>query len=150
MTALSDIAIRRLCNPSSYIRVPLITPYNPENLQPCSYDLCVDSDVSLEPLEFRLLSTVEEVCLPADLQGQIYGRSSIGRLGVFVHISAGFVDAGFRGNLTLECFNASTKPWFCLRGVRVAQISFYKLDQPAAHPYKGRYQDQVGVTPSRL
>jgi len=151
MTALSDTSIAFWCNPApDRYELPLVEPYDPTHLQPCSYDLSVDADLDLDPLEFKLLSTIEKVNIPYHIQGQIYGRSSIGRLGVFIHISAGFIDAGFRGNLTLECFNASKEPFYVPYGTRVAQIGFYLLDQPARSPYRGRYQNQKGVTPSKL
>lgn len=152
MTCLSDRSIRALCfpNPFKHVQSPLlIEPYYPENVQPCSYDLTLEGNIVLPPLKFVLLSTREKVNLPANLQGQIYGRSSIGRVGVFVHISAGFVDAGFSGTLTLECFNASEKTWRASHGDRIAQIAFYYLDHGADVPYHGRYQFQEGVTPSR-
>ena len=145
MSCLADSQIAAMCDSST-----LIQPYSQEHLQPCSYDLSADKDFYLDPHEFKLLSTLEWVNLSNDLQGQIYGRSSIGRLGIFIHISAGFVDAGFRGNLTLECFNASKQLWHCKRGDRIAQIAFYKLGVPASFPYSGRYQNQQGVTESRL
>lgn len=129
--------------------LPLVDPFNEEQLQPCSYDLLLDADVKLDPLCFERLSTIETIKIPYSLQGQIHGRSSLARLGVFIHISAGFVDSGFDGTLTLECFNASNYTWRGLRGMKVAQIAFYRLDFPTKKPYQGRYQNQVGATPNR-
>lgn len=153
MSVLSNNSIMARCihNPFVPVQPPrLVTPFHPENVQPCSYDLCVDGNFYLEPMQFKLLSTIERVNLPDNIQGQVYGRSSIGRRGVFIHISAGFIDAGFRGTITLETFNASKEVFFVEHGTRVAQIAFYYLDYSAKPAYQGRYQDQEGVTPSRL
>lgn len=128
----------------------LIEPFKVENVQPASYDLTLDSNVVVQPQEFRLLSTVETVNIPPDLQGSIFGRSSLARMGLFVHISAGFVDPGFHGTLTLECYNAGSKAIALSKGDRIAQISFAELDEPAENPYAGRYQGQVGATGSKF
>jgi dCTP deaminase len=99
---------------------------------------------------FQLLSTRERIELPATCQGEVHGRSSLARKGVFVHVSAGFIDPGFRGQITLECINVSKDPVDLLPGDRVAQIVFTELNQKAENPYSGRYQDQEGATKSRF
>lgn len=128
----------------------LVTPFREEHLQPCSYDLAVDADFSIEPGEFKLISTEEYVNLPTYLSGKVEGRSSMGRKGIFVIVASGFVDAGFQGNLTLECHNVSPFTHAFKKGTRVAQIVFDELDHPTVKPYQGRYQGQVGVTDSKM
>lgn len=145
MSRLSAQTIKKLC-----IYDQLVTPFREQHLQPCSYDLAVDADFSIEPGEFKLISTAEYVKLPLFLAGKVEGRSSMGRKGVFVIVASGFVDAGFYGNLTLECFNASDQVHIFEKDTRVAQIVFDYLDFPTDYPYKGRYQGQQGITRSRM
>lgn len=128
-----------------------IEPYDPLHVQPASYDLTVDlpEPLCLERGVFHLLTTREYVKLSPWIQGQVHGRSSVGRKGVLVHFTAGFIDPGFEGTITLEVM-AMAESFEVRPGDRLAQIAFYLLDQPAARPYAGRYQYQVGVTPSRF
>lgn len=158
-----------------------ITPYRPECLNPASVDLtlhptirvpnilCDMVDVEevqegytqvhemdedgyvLDPGDFILASTCEVVELPDDLVARVEGKSSIGRIGVAVHVTAGYVDPGFRGQVTLEIANLA--PWSVrLRPhMRIAQIAFTRMSEPAAKPYGdvGHYAGQVGPTESR-
>lgn len=108
----------------------------------------------LHPGEFVLGSTLERVTLPDDLVGRLEGKSSLGRLGLLTHVTAGFCDPGFSGWLTLELSNVSHLPISLYRGMRVGQISFFTMTTPAERPYgspglESRYQDQRGPTPSR-
>ena len=102
---------------------------------------------NLEPLAFALGHTQEVVDIPLDCVGMLMGVSTIARKGLFVHTTAGWVEPGFRGTLTLEFFNAS--PWtFPLEaGMRIAQIALLRVD--GATPYAGRYQNQWGPTEAR-
>jgi len=102
--------------------------------------------------DFHLLSTVSRIRLPSDIQGQVHGRSSIGRKGTIVHFTAGFIDPGFNGQITLEVMNLNrdNPTWTLLPGDRIAQITFCQMNRPAARPYHGRYQNQVGATPSKF
>lgn len=171
----------------------LITPYNPNNVQPCSYDVTLggksfevfshDIDdampgciylrrrrlshivtserkfgflgtIFLRPGEFALATTAETVRIPNDLAARVEGKSSLGRLGLSVHITAGFIDAGFNGQITLELKNETPYTMILEVGMPIAQLCFYELTAPAEHPYGSpglgsHYQDQVGVTPSR-
>ncbi len=107
----------------------------------------------IRPGQFILAHTVEAFRLPPDIQAQVCGKSSLGRLGLFVE-NAGFVDPGFRGQLTLELFNCSPRVIRLQPGMRIAQVSFQQLDQPAACPYGcaelgSHYQGQQGATISR-
>lgn len=108
----------------------------------------------LHPGEFVLGTTKERVELPDDLVGRVDGRSSIGRLAVMIHATAGFIDAGFRGMITLELSNVGKMPVALHPNMRVCQISFETMSSPAERPYGSRkgskYQDQSGPTPSRI
>ncbi len=108
----------------------------------------------LHPGEFVLAVTMELVQIPDDLVGRLDGKSSLGRLGLIVHSTAGFVDPGFKGRLTLELTNVANLPITLYYSMPVSQISFSKLTTPADQPYgaKGmasKYQDQTGPEPSR-
>ena len=171
----------------------LITPYNPNNVQPCSYDVTLggapfklfsDEDdrlapghiylcqrhlervvirdrqfdrlgrIFLKPGEFALATTAETVHIPNDLAARVEGKSSLGRLGLSVHITAGFIDAGFNGQITLELKNETAYTMIFEVGMPIAQLCFYELTASAARPYGSsglgsHYQGQVGTTPSR-
>ena len=103
----------------------------------------------LQPGEFILGSTVEYVNIPDDLVARVEGRSSIGRLGVMVHATAGYIDPGFMGNITLELFNCSDKPFQLNFGDCLCQIVFETLSSRCNHPYGGKYQGDVGTVCSR-
>lgn len=153
----------------------LIVPFDPELLQPGTYDMNLDNEiiikqqdplkpkqirnikldlnediVELQPNGLALASTVETVNIPNYLQGKVEGKSSIGRLGLFIVITAGVLDAGFKGQITLELYNASPVPIrlndfnhkpFC-------QVAFHELDEPVVESYNGHYQNQKKVTDS--
>ena len=113
-----------------------------------------DEPFILHPGEFVLGSTLESVKLPDDLVARLEGKSSLGRLGLLIHSTAGFVDAGFEGHLTLELSNVANLPITIYPGMKIGQISFYKMSSPAENPYGSRkvgskYQGQRGPTPSR-
>ena len=112
---------------------------------------CLDekSMYVLQPGEFILGSTVEYVNIPHDLVARVEGRSSIGRLGVMVHVTAGYIDPGFNGNITLELFNCSDKPFQLNFGDCLCQIVFETLSCPCRHPYDGKYQGDEGVVCSK-
>ncbi len=108
----------------------------------------------LHPGEFVLGCTLERVSLPDDLVARLEGKSSLGRLGLLIHSTAGFVDAGWCGQLTLELSNVATLPITLYPGMKIGQISFIEMTTPAANPYGSsgvgsKYQDQVGPVPSR-
>jgi dCTP deaminase len=108
----------------------------------------------LHPGEFVLGSTRERVALPDDLVGRLEGKSSLGRLGLLIHSTAGFVDAGWDGHLTLELSNVANLPITVYPDMRIGQISFLRMTTPAAVPYGAsvlgsKYQHQRGPTPSR-
>lgn len=108
----------------------------------------------LHPNEFVLGSTLESVTLPNDLVGRLEGKSSLGRLGLLIHSTAGYVDPGWQGHLTLELSNVANLPITLYYGMKIGQISFLRLTSPADHPYGSqdagsRYQGQTQPTPSR-
>lgn len=114
-----------------------------------AYQHTVSDDFLLEPNKFVLASTQEKVSVPNHLAAFVAGRSSVGRLGLQIQ-NAGFVDAGFQGQITLELYNQAEKPILLKAGVRICQIVFFQLDEPTCEPYRGKYQQQEGATGSRL
>jgi len=106
------------------------------------------------PGEFILGSTVECITLPADLRGCLHGRSSLARLGLVVHVTAGYIDPGFSGSITLEFANLGPRALKVPKDTRIAQLSFEEMDGPAAMPYgkkpNSKYQDQKHTAPSRI
>ena len=108
----------------------------------------------LHPGEFVLGSTLERITLPNDIVARLEGKSSLARLGLVVHSTAGFIDAGFDGDVTLELSNVATLPILLHPGMWVAQLAFFQLDGPAENPYGSskvgsKYQGQRGPTASR-
>jgi dCTP deaminase len=108
----------------------------------------------LHPGEFVLGSTLERVRLPDDLVARLEGKSSLGRLGLLIHSTAGFVDPGWDGHVTLELSNVANLPITIYFGMKIGQLSFVQLTEPAAAPYGStglgsKYQGQKGPTPSR-
>ena len=108
----------------------------------------------LHPGEFALGSTLERVAVPTDLVARLEGKSSLGRLGLLIHSTAGFVDAGFDGQLTLELSNVASLPITLYPGMKIGQISFMQMTTAAEHPYgsdelRSKYHSQRGPMPSR-
>ena len=113
-----------------------------------------DEPFILHPGEFVLGSTYEVVTLPDDVAARVEGKSSLGRLGLLTHATAGFVDPGFSGHVTLELANVATLPIKLYPGMKIGQFCFFRLSSPSEHPYGSekygsRYQGQRGPTPSR-
>lgn len=113
-----------------------------------------DDPFMLHPGEFVLGSTLERVALPTDLVARLEGKSSLGRLGLLIHSTAGFVDAGWDGQLTLELSNVANLPITLYPGMKIGQISFIRMTTPADVPYGSaavgsKYQGQRGPRPSR-
>jgi dCTP deaminase len=106
----------------------------------------------LHPGEFVLGSTLESVSLPDDLVGRIEGKSSLGRLGLLIHSTAGFVDAGWTGHLTLELSNVANLPITIYPAMKIGQLCLFEMTSPAERPYgeRGKYQGQRGPTPSKF
>jgi len=113
-----------------------------------------DDAFVLHPGEFVLGSTLETVTLPDDLAARVEGKSSLGRLGLLTHATAGFVDPGFSGHVTLELSNVATLPIMLYPGMKIGQLCFFRLSSPAENPYGSatygsHYQGQRGPTASR-
>ncbi|RMH80277.1 MAG: dCTP deaminase [Acidobacteria bacterium] len=169
---LSDATIRELIKEGK-LRVE---PFREESLQSSSLDLTLGSELVLyatecidikdprvpiqkvlipdegfliPPKDFLLATTEEYIKLPEDITAFVEGRSSLGRLGLFIE-NAGWVDAGFEGQITLELYNANSCPIRIYRGIRICQIVLAKLDRKAERPYRGKYWGQKGATPSKI
>jgi dCTP deaminase len=113
-----------------------------------------DEPFILHPGEFVLGSTYEVVTLPDDIAGRLEGKSSLGRLGLLTHSTAGFIDPGFSGHVTLELSNVANLPIMLFPGMKIGQLCLFRLSSPAENPYGSavygsRYQGQRGPTPSR-
>src|SRR4051794_5005072 len=102
----------------------------------------------LHPGEFVLGSTAERVALPDDLVARLEGKSSLGRLGLLIHSTAGYIDPGFDGTITLELSNVARLPISIYPGMPIGQISFLQMTTPVERPYQGKYQGQRGPTAS--
>jgi len=113
-----------------------------------------DTPFMLHPGEFVLGSTLERVRLPDDLVARLEGKSSLGRLGLLIHSTAGFIDPGWDGHVTLELSNVANLPITIYHGMKIGQLSFVQLSEAAESPYGSgtlgsKYQGQQGPTPSR-
>ncbi len=153
-----------------------INPLEPEQIQPASVDLRLDNsflkvnensmecmdlteelkyqsleqqEIVIPPHSFLLAATREYIKLPDNLTAFVEGRSSIGRMGLFIQ-NAGWVDPGFAGQITLELFNANRLPIKLLAGRRICQLVFARMDQAAAEPYDGKYQQQRKAVGSKI
>ena len=163
---LSDRSIREALAQRALIDPP---PAD-RQIQPASVDLLLGNEFEidgwknhtlqdggiffLEPGEFALAHTIETVCLPHDLAARVEGKSTHGRRGLLIHATAGFIDPGFRGQVTLELANLGQSSIGVQVGESIAQICFYQLTTPCERPYGderlgSKYQDQTGATSAR-
>ncbi len=169
---LSDQTIRRMLEEKSLV----IEPLEERQIQPASVDIRLGNTFSvvedssagiidlereiryktietdkylLLPGQFVLATTMEYIALPEDLTAFVEGRSSLGRMGLFIQ-NAGWVDPGFCGEITLELYNANRCAIELTAGRRVGQLVFARMDAPAQKPYDGKYQGQRGATGSRV
>lgn len=169
---LSDKTIMKMLNEQTL----KIKPMMAEQIQPASFDIRLGNTFSVVedsstgiitlgeqikyrtittdtylilPGQFVLATTMEYFELPDDLTAFVEGRSSLGRMGLFIQ-NAGWVDPGFKGEITLELFNANRCAIELRAGRRVGQLVFAKMDSPALNPYNGKYQGQTGATGSRV
>lgn len=149
-----DLHVDRYFRTFHNARYPYIDVKKPMDGLTELVDVKVDEPFILHPGEFVLGSTLESVSLPDDLVARLEGKSSLGRLGLLIHSTAGFVDAGWSGHLTLELSNVANLPITIYPAMKIGQISFYKMSSPADNPYGSKkvgskYQGQEGPTPSR-
>ena len=133
----------------------LIDPKAPQEDLTTEVDASEADPFILHPGEFVLGATLEVVGLADDIVARLEGKSSLGRLGLLIHSTAGFIDPGFKGQVTLELSNVANLPIAIYPGMKIGQISFYGLSTPAEHPYGSpgagsKYQGQAGPTPSRV
>ena len=169
---LSDVMLKSMIENGTLS----VDPLSPEQIQPASIDvrlgthflkvdenrsdvIRLDSEVRYEeleqeeivipPLSFLLATTQEYLRLPDDVTAFVEGRSSIGRIGLFIQ-NAGWVDPGFEGNITLELFNANRLPIRLRSGRRIWQLVFAQMDQKSSNPYRGKYLGQLKATGSRI
>ncbi len=142
-----DLRLGHVYRVFNHSKTPFIDPQNPKTLAQVTTEIRVgDGEAfTLHPGEFILAMTAEYIEMPDDLTGQLEGRSSIGRLGVVVHSTAANIDAGFRGNITLELANMGRIPVMLYPGMRICAVSFAQLTTPAEIPYyKKRGAKYVG------
>lgn len=137
----------RLGNSFSFLKNPGTEPVSMAGA--LEYTTLSSTEYVLGPGQFILATTMEYFKLPDNMTAFVEGRSSIGRLGLFIQ-NAGWVDPGFEGEITLELFNASHTPIILETGRRVGQLVFAQLDRDAENPYRGKYQGQKGATGSRI
>jgi len=159
----------------------VVEPFRDEHVQPASIDLrlgdqfiiwvgtedwgrsgpmkqhktTVVDGITIDPGQFMLGTTFETVTIPDDLSGKVEGRSSWGRLGLVVHLTAGFIDPGFHGQVTLELKNDGHTPLWLPVGERICQLVLTRLTSPAERPYGSAglgssYHGQQGATPSAI
>ncbi|MBA2444344.1 MAG: dCTP deaminase [Nocardioidaceae bacterium] len=149
-----DVRLDRYFRVFENHRYPHIDPAEdqPDLTRPVEPD--GDEPFILHPGEFVLGSTYEIITLPDDVAARLEGKSSLGRLGLLTHSTAGFIDPGFSGHVTLELSNAATLPIKLWPGMKIGQLCFFRLSSPAENPYGSakygsRYQGQRGPTQSR-
>ncbi|MDD4423510.1 MULTISPECIES: dCTP deaminase [Methanocorpusculum] len=125
-----------------------IDPFAEESLQPSSYDLRSAEDIIMKKGQLTLVPTMEFVSLPKDLCATLWGRSSFGRKGVV--LGAGYIDPGFRGNLTLCMANCGPEDIPVTKGMRVVQMLIHTVEGEVESAYNGNYQDSFGVVKSKI
>ncbi|QAY72702.1 dCTP deaminase [Agromyces protaetiae] len=135
-------------------KYPFIDPAEDQPELTHLIEVAPDEAFVLHPGEFVLASTFEAVTLPDDVAARLEGKSSLGRLGLLTHSTAGFIDPGFTGHVTLELSNVATLPIKLWPGMKIGQMCFFRLSSPAEKPYgsagySNRYQGQRGPTASR-
>ena len=149
-----DVRVDRLFRVFRNSRYPFIDVKEPMEDLTELVEIDGDEPFILHPGEFVLGSTLERITLPDDLVARLEGKSSLGRLGLLIHSTAGFVDPGWDGHVTLELSNVANLPITIYYGMKIGQLSFVQLSEPAESPYGAatigsKYQGQEGPTPSR-
>ena len=149
-----DVRLDRYFRVFENHRYPHIDPAEQQDDLTRLVEVDIDEPFILHPGEFVLGSTYEVIGLADDLAARLEGKSSLGRLGLLTHSTAGFIDPGFNGHVTLELSNVATLPIKLWPGMKIGQVCVLRLTSPAEHPYGSsvygsRYQGQRGPTPSR-
>jgi len=160
---LSDRDIRVALNYKEIVISPVPSD---DAFQPSSIDLRLgegflsidgtklgDKQITVQPNDFLLASTLESVELPSSIVAKLEGKSSVGRRGIFVHVTAGYIDPGWKGRLTLEIYNASSEPYKLTSGEKICQIRFMRLSSPVERIYGdpalgNHYQNSEGTRAS--
>jgi len=157
MVQPSSIDLR--CDPNFRVfenhKYAVIDPKAPQGDLTTGVTATEDSPFILHPGEFVLGATLESIGLGDDVVARLEGKSSLGRLGLLIHSTAGFIDPGFQGQVTLELSNVANLPITIYPGMKIGQISFYQMTTAADHPYGSaelgsKYQGQTGPTASRM
>ena len=149
-----DVRLDRFFRVFENHRYPHIDPSVEQSDLTREVEAIGDEPFVLHPGEFVLGSTYEVVTLPNNVAARLEGKSSLGRLGLLTHSTAGFIDPGFSGHVTLELANVATLPILLYPGMKIGQVCFFQMTSEAEHPYGSsvygsRYQGQRGPTPSR-
>ncbi|NBU22990.1 MAG: dCTP deaminase [Actinobacteria bacterium] len=149
-----DVRLDRFFRLFDNHKYPFIDPREQQDDLTRFVEVASDEPFILHPGEFVLGSTYEFVSLPDDIAARLEGKSSLGRLGLLTHSTAGFVDPGFRGHVTLELSNVATLPIKLWPGMKIGQLCFFQLSSASENPYGSakygsRYQGQRGPTASR-
>lgn len=149
-----DVRLDRLFRIFENHRYPVIDPAAEQDELTRLVEVDSEEPFVLHPGEFVLGATYETVSLPDDVAARLEGKSSLGRLGLLTHSTAGFIDPGFTGHVTLELSNVATLPIKLYPGMKIGQLCFFQLSSPSDHPYGSgpygsRYQGQRGPTASR-
>ena len=149
-----DVRLDRFFRLFDNHKYPFIDPAEEQPDLTRAVEVSADEAFILHPGEFVLGSTFELVTLPDDIAARLEGKSSLGRLGLLTHSTAGFVDPGFSGHVTLELSNVATLPIKLWPGMKIGQLCFFRLTSPSENPYGSekygsRYQGQRGPTASR-
>jgi dCTP deaminase len=149
-----DVRVDRYFRVFHNARYPYIDVKQPQDALTEEVEITDDEPFILHPGEFVLGSTLERVALPDDLVARLEGKSSLGRLGLLIHSTAGFIDPGWDGHVTLELSNVANLPITIYHGMKIGQVSFMQMTEPASSPYGSsslgsKYQGQRGPTPSR-
>src|ERR1700751_4328350 len=150
-----DVRVDRFFRVFHNARYPFSDGKEPQEDLTELVEVADDEPFILHPGEFVLGSTLERITLPDDLVSRLEGKSSLGRLGLLIHSTAGFIDPGWDGHVTLELSNVANLPITIYRGMKIGQLSFVQLTEAAEHPYgsdglSSNYQAQRGPTPSRF
>src|SRR3954466_14344857 len=149
-----DVRVDRYFRVFHNNRYPFIDVREPQEELTELVEVDGDRAFVLHPGEFVLGSTLERLTLPDDLVARLDGKSSLGRLGLLIHSTAGFIDPGWDGHVTLELSNGPNLPITIYHGMKIGQVSFVQMTEPAETPYGAdklgsKYQGQRGPTPSR-
>ena len=149
-----DVRVDRFFRVFHNARYPFIDVREPQEDLTELVEVDEERPFILHPGEFVLGSTLERIRLPDDLVARLEGKSSLGRLGLLIHSTAGFIDPGWDGHVTLELSNVANLPITLYVGMKIGQLSFVQLTEPAENPYGAallgsKYQGQAGPTPSR-